>query len=90
MIALVPVHCFSITSRQGSNQSQLQILGVMGVFVTLRKQLAENAIKSQYHVYKVIVVSHIYNNILSIRLAGYPANKNESLHFIKFREVYLS
>ena len=44
----------------GSNQSQLQILVGFGVFVTLRKQLAENAYKI-YHVYKVIAMLHIYN-----------------------------
>ena len=49
-----------------------------GVFVTLRKQFAENDNKS-YHVYKVIVVLHIYNKSLVIRLAGHHANKNKSL-----------
>ena len=47
-------------------------------FVTLRKQLAENANKS-YHVYKVTVVLHIYmyNKSLVIRIAGHPANKKD-------------
>ena len=68
--------------RQGSIQSQLQILGGWVLFVTLRKQLAENATKS-YHVYKVMIEPHIYNKILGIRLAGYPANKNNRLILIK-------
>ena len=38
----------------------------VGVFVTLRKKLAENANKS-CHVYKVIVVLHIYNRSLGIQ-----------------------
>ena len=47
-------------------------------FVTLRIQLAKNANKN-YHVYKVIVVLHIYNKILGIRLAGHPKNRNKSV-----------
>ena len=31
-----------------------------------------------YHVYKVIVVLHIYNRKLGIKLTGHPANKNKS------------
>ena len=46
------------------------------LFVTLRIQLAENANKS-YHDYKVILVLHIYNKSLGIRLAGHPENKNK-------------
>ena len=63
--------------------SQLQILegGVV------REQFVENANKS-YHFYKVIVVRHICNKILGIRLAGQPANKNKSLILIKFLVVY--
>ena len=38
----------------------------VGVFVFLRKQFAEKDNKS-YHVYKVIVVLHIYNKSLVIR-----------------------
>ena len=71
-----------IKKRHGRNQSQLQILRGFGVFVTLRKQFAENANKS-YHVYKVIVVLHIYNKIHGIRLAGHPAIKNKNLILIK-------
>ena len=41
-------------------------------FVTLRKQLAENATKS----YQVYIVPHIHNKVLGIRLARYSANKN--------------
>ena len=52
-------------------------------FVTLLKQLAENATKS-YRVYKVIVVLHIYNKKLGNGLAGHPSNKNKSLILIKF------
>ena len=48
--------------------------GVLVFFVTLRIQLAENANKS-YHDYEVIVVLHIYNKSLGIRLAGHPENK---------------
>ena len=51
-------------------------------FVTVRKQFAENANK-MYHVYKVIVVLHIHNKTLGIRLVGHPANKNRSLVLIK-------
>ena len=46
--------------------------------VILRKQLAENA-NDIYRVYKVIVVLHIYNKRLGIRLAVHPANKNKGL-----------
>ena len=52
-------------------------------FVTLQKQLAENANKS-FHVYTVIVVLHIYNKTLGIRLAGHPANKSKGLVLILF------
>ena len=52
-------------------------------FVTARKQFAENAYKS-CHVYKVIVVLHIYSKILGIRLVVHPANKNKSVILIKF------
>ena len=64
--------------RQGSNQktANLRVVGVF--FVTLRKELAENANKS-CHVCRVIVVLHIYNKSLLIRLAGHPSNKNKSL-----------
>ena len=31
-----------------------------------------------------LVVLHIYNKILGIRLAGHPVNKNKSLILIKF------
>ena len=48
-----------------------------------RKQFEEKANKS-YHIYKVIVVLHIYSKILGIRLVGNPANKNKSLILIKF------
>ena len=48
--------------------------GVLVCFLTLRKN-AENANKS-YHVYKVIVMLHVCNKILGIRLTGYPANRN--------------
>ena len=48
-----------------------------GGVVTLSKLLAENAYKC-YHVYKGIVVLHIYNKSLVIRLAGHPANRNKS------------
>ena len=48
-------------------------------FVARRKQLAENASNKSYQVYKVIVVLHIYNERLGVRLAGHPANKNKSL-----------
>ena len=50
------------------------------IFVTLRKQLAENAYKS-YHVYKVIVVLHNFlnNKSLVITLAGHPENKYKNL-----------
>ena len=48
------------------------------VFVTLRKQLAEKANKS-YHVFKLIVVQHIYDKSSVVRLAEHPANKNKSL-----------
>ena len=52
-------------------------------FVTVQKQFSENANKS-YHVYKVIVVLHIYSKMLGIRYVGHPANKNKSLILIKF------
>ena len=45
-------------------------------FATLQKQVAEKANKS-YHICKVIVVLHIHNKSLGIRLAGHPANKNK-------------
>ena len=48
-----------------------------------KKNNSENPYKS-YHVYKVIVVLHIHNKILGIRLEGHPANKNKSLILIKF------
>ena len=51
----------------------MQILGGGGV-VPLREHIAENANKS-YHVYKMIVVLHIYNKIVGIILAEHPANK---------------
>ena len=55
--------------------------GVVVFFVTLRKQLAENANKC-CHVFKVIVVLHIYGKSLSIRLAGHPATKQKCLGLI--------
>ena len=55
----------------------------MVFFVTVRKQFAENANKT-YHVYKMIVVLHIYNKSLGTRLVGRPANKNKSLILINF------
>ena len=49
------------TFRHGSGQSQLQLL--WGCFRNCaKKKLAENAYKS-YHVYKVIVVLHIYKKV---------------------------
>ena len=33
----------------------------------------------RYHVYKVIVVLHIYYKILGIGLAGHPTNKNTKI-----------
>ena len=54
-------------------------------FVTLRKELAENANKS-YHVYKVIVVLHIDNTSLGIRIAENHAIKNKSLVLRLFEE----
>ena len=73
-------------NRQGINQSQLQILGSFGVFLTA-KTLAENANKN-YHTYKMIDDLHIYNTILGIRLIGYPAIKNKKLGLIKYRVLY--
>ena len=52
-------------------------------FITLRNQFAENASK-RYHVYKGIVVLHIYNTTLGISLAGHLVTKNRSLIHIKF------
>ena len=69
--------------RQGRNQSQIQILGGLVLFVTLQKQFAEN-INRSYHVYKVIVLLDIDNKILGIDLTVHSANKNESLILIKF------
>ena len=72
-----------MTIRQCSDESQLQILMGLVFLVPMRKQFAETPNKS-YHVYKRIVVLHIYNKILGIRLEGHPANKNKSLILIKF------
>ena len=52
-------------------------------FATLGKQFAENANRI-YHVYKAIVVLHIYNKILGIGLAGHFTNKNKSLALINY------
>ena len=64
--------------RQGGNQSKVQIRRGLVVFVTLQKQLAENANRF-FHVYIMIVVIHIYNKSVAIRFAGHPGNKNKSL-----------
>ena len=58
--------------NKAATSHNCKFYGFWVFFVTLRKQLAENATKS-YHVYKVIVVPHIYNKILDIRLAVYTA-----------------
>ena len=40
--------------------------------------------KQSYRVYKKIVMLHICNKFLGIRLTGYPANRNKRLALIKF------
>ena len=50
--------------REGNNQSQLQLYGVVG-FVPVQEQFAENTNKS-YHVCRVIDVLHIYHKIFGI------------------------
>ena len=52
--------------REGSNQSQLQFLGVVVFFVPVQEQFAENTNKS-YHVCRVIVVLYSYHKIFGIR-----------------------
>ena len=49
----------------------------VGVFCNSAK--ATSRTLKSYHVYKMIVVLHIYHKILGIRLAGHPANKNKSV-----------
>ena len=52
--------------REGNNQSQLQFLGMVVVFVPVQEQFAENTNKI-YHVCRVIVVLHIYHKMFGIR-----------------------
>ena len=52
--------------REGNNQSQLQFLGMVVVFVSVQEQFAEHTNKI-YHVCRVIVVLHIYHKMFGIR-----------------------
>ena len=57
-------------------------------FVILQK-CSEKKANKIYHIYKAIVVLHIYNRILGIPLPGYPGNKNHIVMLIKVLVVHV-
>ena len=55
--------------RQGSNQSQFQILGELVILLLYKNNLQKTLTKV------ITVVLHIHNKIVGIKLAGNHANK---------------
>ena len=70
--------------RAATNQNCKFEGGGGGVFVSLRKYLAEYAYKS---IYKGTLVLPIYDKNVGIRLAGHPADTNKRLVIILFSGV---